>query len=248
MKQTEWISHRGESLDAPENTLSSFKLAMERDTDGMETDIHLTSDGVLVCIHDSMTGRTGDKNIRIEDSVFSEIERVDVCNKMEAFRGERIPTFRDALRLLRPGRKFFVEIKENDERVVPALRDLLETEGVAHEQIVVISFHKEMIRLSKQCMPDIKALWLTGFPDAETDISKSVSNTIAILRELNADGIDGEAKENVFNAEYIKALKDAGFYVSVWTVDRPEQAEQYIKFGADAITSNCAAKLKALSN
>ena len=58
MKQTEWISHRGESLDAPENTLSSFKLAMERDTDGMETDIHLRSEGVLVCIHDSMSGRT----------------------------------------------------------------------------------------------------------------------------------------------------------------------------------------------
>ena len=141
-----------------------------------------------------------------------------------------------------------MEIKENDKRVVPVLRDLLEAEGVAHEQIVVISFHKEMVRLSKQCMPDIKALWLTGFSDDETDISKSVSNTIATLKELNADGIDGEAKEKVFNAEYIKALKDAGFYVSVWTVDRPEHAEQYVKFGADAITSNCAAKLKALLN
>ena len=39
-----WISHRGESADAPENTLPAFKLALERNTDGFETDIHLTAD------------------------------------------------------------------------------------------------------------------------------------------------------------------------------------------------------------
>ena len=34
-----WISHRGESIDAPENTLSAFKLSSARDVDGMECDI-----------------------------------------------------------------------------------------------------------------------------------------------------------------------------------------------------------------
>ena len=45
-----WISHRGESLDAPENTLAAFQLSMERQTDGMECDVYLTTDGkVMVC-------------------------------------------------------------------------------------------------------------------------------------------------------------------------------------------------------
>ena len=39
-----WISHRGESIDAPENTLSAFKLSSARDVDGMECDIYFTSD------------------------------------------------------------------------------------------------------------------------------------------------------------------------------------------------------------
>lgn len=43
---TLWVSHRGESYDAPENTLSAFKLARERNTDAWETDIHFTGDKV----------------------------------------------------------------------------------------------------------------------------------------------------------------------------------------------------------
>ena len=66
----QWISHRGESIDAPENTAAAFRLAMDRDTDGMETDIHLTSDGVLVCCHDSDTKRTcgGSSNRRLSEN------------------------------------------------------------------------------------------------------------------------------------------------------------------------------------
>ena len=48
-----WISHRGESADAPENTLSAFKLSSARDVDGMECDIYFTSDKVVVCAHDT---------------------------------------------------------------------------------------------------------------------------------------------------------------------------------------------------
>ena len=45
-----WISHRGESMDAPENTLAAFRLSQERQTDGMECDVYLTTDGkVMVC-------------------------------------------------------------------------------------------------------------------------------------------------------------------------------------------------------
>ena len=91
MRKVEWISHRGESLDAPENTMSAFLLAMERETDGIETDIHLTSDGELVCIHDGNTRRVGDREISIEESTFAETQSVDVSNGMAAYKGEKIP-------------------------------------------------------------------------------------------------------------------------------------------------------------
>lgn len=96
MRKVEWISHRGESFDAPENTISAFQLAMERETDGIETDIHLTGDGAVVCIHDPDTGRVGNRKLPVETTPLNELQEVDVSNGMAEFRGEKIPLFRSA--------------------------------------------------------------------------------------------------------------------------------------------------------
>ncbi len=244
-KQVEWISHRGESIDAPENTLSAFQLAMERDTDGIETDIHLTADGILVCIHDSDTGRVGNRDIHIESSTFAEAETLDVSNGKPEFKGEKIPTFRSVLNLLKPGKLFYVEVKENDERVLPAMLREIDAASVPHEQIVMISFHKEIVLASKRYMPDIKTLWLTGFEENNADgtFSPTPEETIAFLKSAKADGIDACALEKAFDAKYIKALKDAGYHVAIWTVDQEDAARRYLEHGVDSITSNCAAKL-----
>ena len=77
---TKWISHRGESLDAPENTLAAFRLAMERGSDGVETDIHLTADGILVCCHDADTKHTCGESRIIEETPFAELETLDLLS------------------------------------------------------------------------------------------------------------------------------------------------------------------------
>ena len=246
MRKVEWISHRGESLDAPENTMSAFCLAMERETDGIETDIHLTGDGELVCIHDGNTRRVGDREITIEESTFAETQSVDVSNGMAAYKGEKIPLFRSVLALLKPGRKFYVEVKENDPRVLPVMRRELERSGVALENIVMISFHRDIVRESRRVMPEVKTLWLTSFSEENGRVSPTPEETIAFLKEAKADGIDAHALEKAFDAAYIKALKDAGFHVAVWTVDDAGTAERYAAMGVDSITSDCAAKLRAL--
>lgn len=246
MRKVEWISHRGESLDAPENTMSAFLLAMERETDGIETDIHLTGDGELVCIHDGNTRRVGDREIKIEESTFAETQSVDVSNGMAAYKGEKIPLFRSVLALLKPGRKFYVEVKENDPRVLPVMRRELERSGVALENIVMISFHRDIVRESRRVMPEVKTLWLTSFSEENGRVSPTPEETIAFLKEAKADGIDAHALEKAFDAAYIKALKDAGFHVAVWTVDDAGTAERYAAMGVDSITSDCAAKLRAL--
>ena len=61
-----WISHRGESLDAPENSLAAFKLSLERKTDGMECDVRLSADGQVVVCHDANTLRTGSAFLTVE--------------------------------------------------------------------------------------------------------------------------------------------------------------------------------------
>src|SRR5687768_12050974 len=59
----ELISHRGESHDAPENTMAAFRLAWEREVPAIELDVHLTKDGQLIVCHDPDTERTTGKKL-----------------------------------------------------------------------------------------------------------------------------------------------------------------------------------------
>ena len=72
------IAHRGESYDAPENTLASINLAWKRDADGVEIDVKLTKDEKIVLIHDKTTLRTGDKYKRIASNNYNELLKIDV--------------------------------------------------------------------------------------------------------------------------------------------------------------------------
>ena len=57
---TKYFAHRGESFNAPENTIQSIKLAWINNADGVEIDIRLTSDNKIVVIHDRNTRRTNE--------------------------------------------------------------------------------------------------------------------------------------------------------------------------------------------
>ncbi|MBO4632060.1 MAG: glycerophosphodiester phosphodiesterase [Lentisphaeria bacterium] len=240
----EWISHRGESVDAPENTMSAFRLAVQRDTDGIETDIHLTKDGKLVCIHDSDTKRVAVESRIVEDSTFEELLELDFCNGKEAFRGEKIPLFRDLLALLKPGKRYFIEVKKDDEKVLAAMAEELNRMKIAPEQIVMISFHQNVVRLSKKYMPEVKTLWLTGFNETDGVFHPTKEECAAILSEIHADGIDAACTEAAFDAAAVAYLKSKGFFIAVWTIDEADKAARYIKLGVDAVTSNCAALMR----
>lgn len=243
----QWISHRGESTDAPENTVSAFRLAMERNTDGIETDIHLTSDKVLVCCHDSDTKRTCGASRIIEQTPFAELETLDASNGKTDYRGEKIPTFAESLRLLKPGRLYYVEIKENDPEVIPAMIAEIDRAGVPREQIVMISFHADIVRQYKEAYPELKALWLTGFkkqPDGT--FTPSLAEILETLKKIHADGIDAQGNMEYIDASFVGAVKNAGYCFAVWTLDTEESARYFIGAGVDSITSNCAAKIRGM--
>ncbi|NJL18973.1 MAG: hypothetical protein HC901_01285 [Bdellovibrionaceae bacterium] len=71
------IAHRGASHQAPENTLPAFRMAWQEEADGIETDIHLTRDGRLACIHDADTQRITGTNLVVAESTFTELQALD---------------------------------------------------------------------------------------------------------------------------------------------------------------------------
>ena len=234
-----WISHRGESIDAPENSIPAFRLSLERRTDGMECDVHLTSDKVVVVSHDSSTARMGDRNLTIENTPFAELVKVNISGANETWPDEHIHTLEDCLDQLGENRVFYVELKPGSSELVPAVEKILTSRGMTAEQIVIISFDREMIALSKKIMPQYKALWLTGMgPDMTAE------SLLADLTAMHADGVDTAVNEGIMNAEFVRKLHAAGMIVAVWTIDQPGQARRLIEMGVDAITSNRAAKLR----
>src|SRR5690606_25135252 len=89
----EVIAHRGASHDAPENTLAAVNLAWEMGADAVEFDVHLTSDGHLVSIHDKDTKRVAGTKKVVAETTLAEVQELDVGTwKDGAFAGETSPS------------------------------------------------------------------------------------------------------------------------------------------------------------
>ena len=115
-----WISHRGESFDAPENTCEAFELSNTRQTEGMECDIRFTADNILVVNHDYNTLRTTGVDCEIAKSTFADLQKLDSSNNKESYRDVRIPRFADTLKYL-GNREYYVEVKIDDEEILHAM-------------------------------------------------------------------------------------------------------------------------------
>ena len=234
-----FISHRGESLDAPENTIPAFALSFERKSDGMECDIYFTADKYLVCNHDGNTLRVSGEKVDadINNTTFADLQKIDVSNNKPGFVDTRIPLWKDTLAYL-GDREYYVEIKRGDVNVVPELIKQIDKSGIPLKQFTMISFGDEVVKAYKEAAPERRALLLIG-----GDPTVTAEEAIERLKACHADGLDLRGAENV-NQEYVDKIHAAGYTLDIWTIDDPEKAKRFIGYGVDGLTSNCAAKLK----
>ena len=107
------VAHRGASGDYPENTLLAFEKALEIGVDEIELDLHSTRDGHLVVMHDATVDRTTDGTGAIGDLTLAEIKALDAGSAFDGrFRGERVPTWEEALDLVQGRVGLNVHLKE----------------------------------------------------------------------------------------------------------------------------------------
>ena len=105
------FAHRGGCALGPENTMAAFERGLAAGADGLELDVHLSSDGVVVVCHDATLDRTTDASGRIDRRTAAELSRVDAGYRWTDPQGNHpfrscgigVPTLRDVLRPL-PGR------------------------------------------------------------------------------------------------------------------------------------------------
>jgi glycerophosphoryl diester phosphodiesterase len=98
-------AHRGNSVAALENTMAAFTLALDLGVNAIETDIHLTSDGVPMLIHDADLARTAGLDSAVAALTLADLQQVDVGSWMsDEFRGETVPSLTDLARRCRDNR------------------------------------------------------------------------------------------------------------------------------------------------
>ncbi|MFN4179863.1 MAG: glycerophosphodiester phosphodiesterase, partial [Armatimonadota bacterium] len=154
------IAHRGFSGRYPENTLRSFREALNLSVDAIELDVRRTKDGILIVIHDETVDRTTDGKGHVRDLTWSEIQKLDAGSwKGSEFAGERIPKLEEALELVSGQKVVFLEIKEPEttEQIVETLRQL-----DAFSWVKIGSFHPQAIATAKKLEPEISSSLIGG--------------------------------------------------------------------------------------
>ncbi len=165
------MAHRGSCVRAPENTLAAFRQAIAEGADLLETDLRLTKDGVLVCVHDATLERTGGDDRAVSSLTFVELKGVRVPCGFAGFSDERVPALDELLALLPSEVGLALELKDDrflDSAVARKLGDLLRTFSVV-DRTAVLSFNFERCRAVKRQVPGVLSGFITlkgGLPPA----------------------------------------------------------------------------------
>ena len=228
---TRFLSHRGESDDAPENTLAAYKLAMERDSDGIELDIRLTADGEAACVHDETIERVSDVRLAVSDSTLAALRQY-----------HPVPLLSEALAVLKPGKQMQIELKGPWPQLQP-VKAVLDRRGGDRKGLALSSFEEETIRAAADVFPELPRLLLTDltrrfgrFPAPE--------QVVACLHSLRCTGISFLATAEA-DASFVEALHRAGMRVVCWGVRSDELGLAMARIGVDAMTCNHAVALRA---
>ena len=224
------IAHRGLSGLERENTCAAFVAAGNRETYfGIETDVHCTSDGQYVIIHDDSPARVCGQDMVVEETDMQTLRSLRLWDMDgETVRGDLVlPTLEEYIRLC----------KRYDKIAVLELKNLMSEEHICGimetvkgldytDRMIVISFKRDNLICLRKHYPDqaiqyLVATWKEEYLD--------------VLKEYRF-GLD--MHHSVITPEIVRQVHEAGLEVNCWTVDKLEDAERVIACGVDYITTN----------
>lgn len=211
------IGHRGARAYEPENTLSSFKRALELGVDAVELDVRKTKDNEIVVIHNSDVNKTTNGNGSVGDFTLEQIK------KFVTEKGEHIPTLEEVLDALGKRVKILVELKEPglEEKVL----NLIRRKGLIGK-VLIISFNEDVLRKVR-------------------DLDDKVTLGLVYVRHKNPIQSALEMKAEYLLPLYrfthsanITKAHEKGLKVIVWTINTKEEALEYKKKGVDGIATD----------
>ncbi len=229
MNRTFIWGHRGAGIYSVENTIDSFRKAVEIGVDGIETDAHLSKDGQIVLFHDYIVEKDG-KKIEIKKLTLKEI------NKIRLEENKKIPTLGEVFDVFKSKNiKYSIDLKDNNIgfKIIRLAREYNILEKV---ELVGNNFYQfSKIRKMEKEAKLIYSISERHPIIAEKDLKFNKMNKLNIYG-FNIRNI--QAKLNFF-----KQIKNAGFGFYVWAVDTRFFMKRFLKMNyngkyVDAIYTN----------
>lgn len=218
--QMKVIAHRGASMEAPENTLSAFKRAIELGVDFIECDVHMTKDKIPVVIHDNDIQGTP-----IDQLFLSELQKWDAGSWfLQKFSGEKVPTLNELLNVNFGKTGLMIEIKK-----ISCPEDLLSICTLLEKKFELPFYIGSCnIEITQKLRELDSSLPLVGIATSEWELEDFISldPTIMALRH------------QLITPTLIKQLHKQNIDVWCWTIDDPT----YEIPGIDGVITNNVAR------
>ncbi len=225
-------AHRGASKIAPENTMAAFAAAVELGADGLELDIHLSRDGIPVVIHDESLQRTTDGQGLVADASLERLKQLDAGGWLSPeFMGEPLPTLEEVLSAFSGKLRLNLELKEFDAgvEVLSLLRQYPEAE------IIISSFDYDLLKRLRSLDETL--------PLAVLFAEGNWRQAVRLASELSACAF--HPADNLVCRRMVAACRKLALPVSVWTVDRAEQARSLARMGVSGFFTNDPGTLRS---
>lgn len=228
------IAHRGASSYAPENTVAAFDLALQMGVSHLELDVHATSDGHVVVVHDDTVDRTTNGSGAVSSHSLAALRQLDAGSWFgREFAGERIPTFGEVLERYQGRVHIHTEIKGRSDGLTERTVDLVRRHGMVGH-VTMTSFQKARLEESRAAAPELPAGWLVA------EVSE------AIIGQGRALGLTQLCpRASALTPELVARLHTEGFVVRAWDVATEDLMRQVVMAGADGMTVNFPDKLIA---
>lgn len=228
-----FVAHRGGGSLAPENTLSAMRTGTRFGYKMAEYDVKLSSDGVVILMHDSVLDRTTNGKGSAGDLNFAEIAALDAGSWYSPdFAGETVPTLEAIARYTQAvGMASNIEIKPTPgleaitgARVAELAQTLWATAALPP---LLSSFSIDSLRAAKQAVPSLPRGWITD------SLSEGWQRAVS---ELGCVSI--HLKHTLVTQALIAELRQAGLRIAVWTVNDPIRANELLDWGIDALITD----------
>jgi glycerophosphoryl diester phosphodiesterase len=246
------IGHRGCAGEAPENTLPAFERGLADGAAILESDVHVTRDGVPVLVHDPDVDRVTDGSGHVAAHTLAELQRLDAGHHFSPdggishpFRGRgvRIPSFEQALQAF-PGARFNIELKDPAPGAAEATLDVVLRQRREDLTLLTAGDSELMLRL-RTAIDARQARVAQGASTADiVELIRSAQEGRAPRSPAMAVQVPREfAGAPLVSRAFVDHAHANDIQVHVWTINTAAEMAELLDLGVDGIVTDLPARL-----